>query len=324
MAMAEAVVGDDVFGEDETVNTLQEEVAQLLGKAAGLFVPSGTMGNQLAIKSHTQPGDEIICEADSHIRRYEAAGAAFHSQAQLFPIEGELGVLSADQVEAAINSDNVHLPPTGLIVLENTHNQAGGTIFPLEGIVAIRGVAEHAHLPMHLDGARLLNAVVATGIPADEWAANFDSVSICFSKGLGAPVGSVLCGSRAFIETAHRYRKLFGGGMRQVGIIAAGALFALRHNIENLERDHEHAQQLAEELVNCEAVRLDMANVHTNIIIFGIDPQFATAKAVEARLGAAGVLAFALGPDTVRLVTHSDLTDHDIDQARQAFRKVFA
>ncbi|UCD38674.1 MAG: low-specificity L-threonine aldolase [Fidelibacterota bacterium] len=321
-AMAQAEVGDDVFGEDPTVVVLEEEVARLLGKEAGLFVPSGTMSNQIAIKAHTYPGDEVICEQGAHIMNYEAGGPAFHSQVQLHPLQGELGVFTAGQVEAAIRPDNVHMPPSRLVSVENTHNKAGGTIFPLEEIHHIAAVATSHNLHMHMDGARLMNAVVATGIPAEEWAAPFNSVSLCLSKGLGAPVGSVLCGDRDFIRRSHRYRKIFGGGMRQVGIIAAGGLYALHNHVDDLQKDHQRAQQLATVLVQLPGVSINPDAVHTNIVIFNLDEERGTAAQVEHRLQAEGVLCLALGKQMIRLVTHRDLTDEDITHANRAFQKV--
>ncbi|MFB0515576.1 MAG: low-specificity L-threonine aldolase [Candidatus Neomarinimicrobiota bacterium] len=321
-AMAQAKVGDDVFGEDPTVIELQEEVARLLGQEAGLFVPSGTMSNQIAIKAHTQPGDEVICEAGAHIMNYEAGGPAFHSQVQLNPIQGRLGVFTAEQVEELIRAPNVHMPPTRLVCIENTHNSAGGTIFPLEEIGRIAEVVRKHGLVMHLDGARLMNAVVATGIPAHEWAKAFDSVTLCLSKGLGAPVGSVVCGSRAFIERAHRYRKLFGGGMRQVGIIAAGGLYAIRNHVADLARDHQRARRLAEALSGIAGVTINPDEVHTNIVFFRVAEQKGSGAGVEARLQAEGILCLALARQKIRLVTHRDLTDEDIDNAIQAFQKV--
>jgi threonine aldolase len=323
-AIAEAEVGDDVFGEDPTVLELQIEVARLMGKEAGLFVPSGTMSNQIAIKAHTQPGDEVICEQGAHIMNYEAGGPAFHSQVQLNPIQGDQGVIRSEQVEAAIRPDNVHMPSTRLISIENTHNKAGGTIFPLEEIHRIAEVASSHNLAMHMDGARLMNAVVATGIPAERWAAPFDSVSLCLSKGLGAPIGSVLCGSGDFIRRAHRYRKIFGGGMRQVGIIAAGGLYALRHHVDDLARDHQAAQELATFLCRLPGITLSPEDVHTNIIIFTLDEMIGTANEVENRLKEKGVLCLALGKQAIRLVTHRNLTDENITNAIQAFQKVLS
>ena len=321
-AMAEAKVGDDVFGEDPTVNELQTEVAQLLGMQAGLYVPSGTMGNQIAIKAHTQPGDEVICEAGAHIMNYESGGPAFHSQVQLSPIPSRLGVFTAEQVAAVIRPRNVHMPRTTLVAIENTHNRAGGSIFPLDEIHRISKVARSHNLRMHMDGARLMNAVVATGVPASEWAAPFDSVTICLSKGLGAPVGSVLCGSEEFIQRAHRFRKMFGGGMREAGIIAAGALFALRNHVTDLADDHRRAKVLAEGLSRLPGVNIDLADVHTNIVILVVDEARGTGADLEAKLKAAGVLCFAVAADKLRLVLHRDLTDTDVEDALGAFRKV--
>ncbi|UCD38001.1 MAG: aminotransferase class I/II-fold pyridoxal phosphate-dependent enzyme [Fidelibacterota bacterium] len=323
-AIAEAEVGDDVFGEDPTVLELQAEVARLLGKEAGLFVPSGTMSNQIAIKSHTQPGDEVICEIGAHILNYEAGGPAFHSQVQLNPIHGRLGIFTAEQVEELIRPQNVHMPTTRLISIENTHNKAGGTIFPLGEIHRIAETAATYKLRMHMDGARLMNAVVATGIPAAEWAAPFDSVSLCLSKGLGAPVGSVLCGSADFVQQAHRYRKLFGGGMRQVGILAAGGLYAVRNQVADLAQDHQRAKRLAEALSELPSVRLNPDEVHTNIVILGVSEESGTGVAIEERLGKEGVQCLALSKQQIRLVTHRDLTDGDIDNAIRAFRKVLS
>ncbi len=322
--MAQAAVGDDVFGEDPTVLELQAETARLLGKGAGLYVPSGTMSNQVAIKTHTDPADEVICEVGAHIMNYESGGPAFHSQVQLQPLQGKLGVFTAEQVEEVIRPRNVHQPPTRLIAVENTHNRAGGTIFPLEEIQRIHDVAKRHGIQMHLDGARLLNAVVATGIPAAEWAAPFDSVSICLSKGLGAPVGSVLCGSETFIERAHRYRKLFGGGMRQAGIIAAGGLYALRHHVDDLQLDHERARKLAQTLNSLPGVAVNPDEVHTNIVVFVVADQKGSGAEIEVRLKQAGLLCLAVARQKIRLVTYRDLTDTDIDQAVQIFQKVLA
>ena len=322
-AMANAEVGDDVFGEDPTVIRLQEAVARLLGKEAGLYVPSGTMSNQIAIKTHTQPGDEVICEYGAHIMNYESGGPAFHSQVQLHPLHGRLGVFTAEQVEEAIRPHNAHTPPTRLITIENTHNRAGGTIFPLDEILKIKELARAHDLQMHLDGARLLHAVVATGIPADEWAAPFESVSLCLSKGLGAPVGSVLAGSREFVDRAHRYRKLFGGGMRQAGIIAAGGLFALDSNIGDLARDHDHAQRIARTLAGLPGIAIDPTEVHTNIIIFEVQDSRGSGAQVEQQLRQAGLAGLAFARQKVRLVTHRDLSAADIDRTISILKKVF-
>src|SRR5437588_2722609 len=233
-AMQAAEVGDDVFNEDPTVNRLQERVAALLGKEAALFVPSGTMSNQICIKAHTQPGDELLCEAACHIYNSEAGGPAVLSGVTCRTLEGDYGILDVTQLEGKIRPDNEHLVRTRLVCLENTHNRGGGRIFPIEKIQAISAWAHEHGLIMHLDGARLWNAVVASGIPAAEWASHFDSVSVCFSKGLGAPIGSALAGPREFVARARRIRKLFGGGMRQAGVAASAALYAVEHHIRRL------------------------------------------------------------------------------------------
>jgi len=230
-AIAEAEVGDDVFGEDPTVNTLQKKVAEILGKEASLFVPSGTMANQLAIKSHTQPGDEVIIEATSHPYNFESGASAALSGIQFYCLKGVRGILDASQIEEAIRPNDHHFPVTRLICLENTHNRGGGAIYPLEKIAEISQLAKSKNLLLHLDGARLWNASVATGIKPQEYARWVDSVSVCLSKGLGAPIGSLVAGTKPFIDRVHRFRKMFGGGMRQVGIIAAAGLYALGHHI---------------------------------------------------------------------------------------------
>ena len=321
-AMATAEVGDDVFGEDPTVKELQAEVAQLLGKEAGLYVPSGTMANQIAIKGHTDPADEVICERGAHLMNYESGGPAFHSQVQLQPLQGRLGVFSAEQVEGAIRPQNIHQPRTKLVAIENTHNMAGGTIFPLEEIHRIHEVAQRHNLKLHMDGARLLNAVVATGIPAADWAAPFDSVSICLSKGLGAPVGSVLCGSAAFIDRALQLRKLFGGGMRQAGIIAAGGLYAIRHHVDDLKLANAWASTLAAGLGAIAGIQLNPADVHTNIVVLTVAAQWGTGAELQRQLHEAGLLCLTMAQEKVRLVTHRDLRESDIQKALKIFKKV--
>ncbi len=322
-AIARAEVGDDVFGEDPTVNRLQEEVASLLGKERGLFVASGTMANQIAVNAHTQPGEEVILEANSHIFYYEAGGAALLSGVQLRPISTEDGILRSDQIENGVRPENVHFPPTSLICLENTLNRAGGKVFPIDEIKRIREVADKYNLKLHLDGARLWNASVATGIPLDEYAKYFDSVSVCFSKGLGAPVGSLLAGSEEFINRAHRYRKIYGGGMRQAGIIAAGALYAVRNNVRRLAEDHENARTLAEGVASLPGISIDMDSVQTNIIIMKIErAKYNSIRIVEA-LKKRGVLILAVGPDTLRAVTHLDVSKKEIKYAVRAFQEVF-
>jgi threonine aldolase len=320
--MAEAEVGDDVFGDDPTVNRLQDHVAELLGKEAGLFVASGTMGNQVCIRSLTSPGDEVILESEAHIFYYEAGAPAMLSGVQLRTVAGARGVITADQIATVIRGEDVHFPPTRLICLENTHNRAGGTVFPIEEIRRIHKLAKSRNILMHLDGARLWNASVATGIPLSDWAQLFDSVTVCFSKGLGAPVGSLIAGDREFVRTARKTRKRFGGGMRQAGIIAAGALWAVEHNIGRLAEDHENAKRLARALANIPGVSVDLESVHTNIVFIRLSGRTSDAPALADRLKKAGVFVLALGPDQIRAVTHLEVSRQDIEQAIQIFAKV--
>ncbi len=322
-AMAEAEVGDDVLGDDPTVNQLQETVAAMLGKETGLFVPSGTMANQLSIKTHTQPGDEVICEAGAHVFIFEAGAPAFLSGVQMRPITGKYGTMAVEDIEAAIRPRNVHHPISRLICLENTHNRAGGTIIPIERIREIHDVANQAGLKMHLDGARLWNAHVATGISLAEYAQYFDSVSVCFSKGLGAPVGSLIAGSRDFIVGAHRYRKIVGGGMRQAGIIAAGALYAVKNHIPRLAEDNENARRLAESLFKIDGVEVDLDSVQTNILYFSISKEHGTAEDIVARFRQQGILMMSLSPQGIRAVTHLDVSKGNIDQVIACLPEIF-
>jgi len=322
-AMAQAEVGDDVFGEDPTVNRLQEVAARLLGKEAALFVPSGTMANQLAVHLHTQPGDEMIVEAGAHVVRYEGGAAAALSGVQTCWLSGSRGILQPEQIEAAIRPPEYHNPPTSLISLENTHNRGGGSIYPLDTIVAIRKLAEPRGIPMHLDGARLFNAVVATRITAAEYARHFETVSFCLSKGLGAPVGSLICADAERIVKLRRLRKMFGGGMRQAGILAAAGLYALEHNIPRLADDHLHAKQLAEALVGLPGVRVNPQDVETNIVVFDIRDTHRTANEVLAQLKAEGLLLVAFDATTLRAVTHLDVSGDQIEEACAIFKKIF-
>lgn len=322
-AMAEAEVGDDVFGEDPTVNKLQERVAGKLGKEAALFVASGSMGNQIAINCHTRPGDEVICEANCHSFNYEGGGPALLSGVQMRPVPGVRGAITAAQIEEAIRPPDHHFPQTRLVVLENTHNRAGGAIFPIEEMERIRALAERKNLRMHLDGARLWNAHIATGIPLDKYAGFFDSVSVCLSKGLGAPVGSVLVGSKAFIDEAHRYRKIYGGGMRQAGILAAAGLYALDNHLHRLADDHLRARQLAECLASFPNVSVDFDACKTNIVIATFKSDFNTAEFV-AKLKERGVLAIAFAKDRVRFVTHLDVSEEDVKSAIAVLRQILS
>jgi threonine aldolase len=320
-AMDKAEVGDDVFNEDPTVNRLQERVASLLGKEAALFVPSGTMSNQICIKAHTQPGDELFCEATCHVYNYEAGGPAVLSGVTCRTIEGDYGILDVSQLDSKIRPVNDHLVRTRLVALENTHNRGGGRVFPIEKIQAISAWAHENSLLMHLDGARLWNASVATGVPLAEWARHFDSVSVCFSKGLGAPIGSALAGTADFVTRARRIRKLFGGGMRQVGVAAAGALYAVENHIDRLADDHRNARVIAQAIADTPGLRLDPPDVDTNLIWFEVDPDAGTAKELAAALKQRGVLVHAAGPQTVRACTHLDVSAAQAERAAEALRQ---
>jgi threonine aldolase len=319
-AMRDAEVGDDVFGDDPTVNRLQEKLAALLGKESALFVPSGTMSNQICVKAHTQPGDELLCEAGCHIYNYEAGGPAVLSGVMCRTIPGDYGILDVTQLEDKIRGDNEHLVRTRLVCLENTHNRGGGRVYPLEKIEAISTWARQHGLALHLDGARLWNAIVATGIPAQQWARHFDSVSVCFSKGLGAPVGSALAGSRDFVARGRRIRKLFGGGMRQVGVLASAALYALEHHVERLAEDHKNAQVIGRAIADTPGLRLDPPEVETNLVWFQVEPEIGTAKDVAALLKQRGVLVHAAGPQMLRACTHLDVSAAQAERAAEVIR----
>lgn len=321
-AIARAAVGDDIYGEDPTVNLLQKRVAELLGKETALFVPSGTMSNQLAVKVHTQPGQEVICEENCHIYNYEAGAPAFLSGVQMHPLTGEYGVLAPEAVAAAIRPANLHSPPTALICLENTHNRAGGTIYPLENIAGISRLTGQQGIRLHLDGARLLNAVVETGIPAKDYASYFDSVSLCFSKGLGAPVGSALAGKAEFIEKARKYRKIFGGGMRQAGILAAACLYALDHNVNRLKEDHANARLLAEGLKKVPGIFIDRKQVQTNMVMIYVRHSRYDSVSLSEEIRKRGLAANAVDRERIRAVTHLDITRDQILEAVDIFTEI--
>ncbi len=322
-AMAEAEVGDDVYGEDPTVNRLQEMAAAMLSKRFALFVPSGTMANQLAIRSQTQPGQEVIVEGTSHVVRYEQGAAGALAGVQLHWVPGERGIITAEQVEAAIRPKDPHSIPTGLICLENTHNAGGGTIYPLSTIEKIRAVAVKHGIPMHLDGARLMNAVAATTIPPASYAQHFETVSICLSKGLGAPAGSLLISSdQHLIERARRFRRMYGGAMRQAGILAAAGIYALEHHVARLTEDHANAKKLARLLQHIPSVRIAPQHVETNIVIFDVVGDRRTPAEIVAALKQEGVLINAIGGLSYRAVTHLNVTAKQIDEAGAAFTKV--
>lgn len=320
-AMASAEVGDDVFAEDPTVLKLEQKVAQMLGKEAALYVPSGTMSNQICVKAHTVPGDEILCDANCHVYVYEVGGPAVLSGVTCRTIEGDSGILDLAQLEDKIRPADQHLVRTRMVCLENTHNRGGGKIYPIDKIAAISQWAHKHGLIMHLDGARLWNAIVATGIPGTEWGKHFDSLSVCFSKGLGAPVGSAVVGTREFITRCKKIRKLFGGGMRQAGVIAAGALYALENNVQRLADDHRHAQILAETIAATPGLRLTPPQVETNLVWFHIDKDLGSAKELTANLKEQGILVHAAGPQTVRMCTHLDVSAAQVERAADALKK---
>lgn len=306
-AMVTAEVGDDVFNEDPTVNNLEALTAEMFGMESALFCPSGTMTNQIAIKCHTQPGDEVICEKLSHVYIYEGGGIAFNSGSQVKAINGDRGRISADQVLEAINSEDIHKPISKVVSLENTTNRGGGCCYKFTDIQKIKEVCLVNNLKLHLDGARLFNALVATGETTKQYGEIFDSISLCLSKGLGAPVGSVLIGDTDFIKKARRIRKVFGGGMRQAGYLAAAGIYALEHNIERLALDHLHAKKIAEALLKKEFTG-KMLPVETNIIIFEVI-KFYTAKTLTEAFGKFNILVMPISSNQIRLVLHLDISE---------------
>ncbi len=318
--MANAEVGDDVFGEDPTVNRLQDKVADLLEKEAALYVPSGTMSNQLALKTHTNPGDEVIVEKDSHIFNYETAAPSLLSGVQLNPIPGTRGLMTADAVEEAIRPDVYYMMPTRLVCVENTHNRGGGSIYPMKLIDEIEDVVVRHKLKYHLDGARLWNASIATGIKVSDYAKRFDSVSVCLSKGLGAPVGSLLTGTKEYISRAHRFRKIFGGGMRQAGVLAAAGLYAIEHNVQRLAEDHGKAKTFARILIESPFYDLNLDHVETNIVIFGIKSPM-TVNRFISDLKSLGVLLSAGSAGKLRAVMHLDVSMGDVKKAAEILAK---
>ncbi len=311
-AMAEAIVGDDMFSEDPTVNALEERFAQLTGHQAALFVPSGTMANQLAIRSHTQPGDELITHPDSHIVHYETGAVAALSGVTARFAHGPNGTFDADQLISLIQPDNVHCGITRLVTLENTHNRSGGCVWPVATLHQVIDAAHQHSLCVHIDGARIWNAAVATNTPVRDLANQADTISACLSKGLGCPVGSLLAGKKPIIDRARHFRKMFGGAMRQAGILAAAGLYALDHHIDRLADDHANAQRLAQALANMPGIHVDPTTVQTNLVYFAIDPGLCSASQLVTRMSQAGVLVFADGPQRIRAVTHLDVSDEDI------------
>jgi threonine aldolase len=320
--MAEAEVGDEQKGEDPTVNRLQDMVAALLGKEAAIYLPSGTMCNEISFATWARTGDEMIVHRDSHPVHFEVGGPAYLARMMLYPLDGPRGMFTAAQVEEAIRPDSPHYPRSRIVEIENTHNMGGGSIWPLAQLQAVCAMAHRYGLVTHLDGARLLNAVVATGISAATYAEPFDSAWIDLSKGLGCPVGAVLAGSAAFIKEARRLKHLFGGAMRQAGIIAAAGVYALEHHVARLAEDHAHARRLAQALAELPQVSLNPADVETNIVIFEVGSTGRTAKAIGEQLEKEGVRVSVMGRTKLRAVTHLDISRQDIERAIEVFRGV--
>jgi threonine aldolase len=321
-AMAEAEVGDDVLDGDPTVRRLEQAAARWLGKERALFVPSGTMANQVAIGCWTRPGDELIAERGAHLLCYEAGATGYLHGVQAITLEGQAGALEPQAVRRAIRPDYVHCPRTALICVEQTHMGSGGRVVPLEALAAVRAVASEAGLPVHMDGARLANAVVASGIPAAEWAAQADSVSLCFSKGLGAPVGSIVAGDAAFAARALVVRKRLGGWMRQAGIVAAGALYALEHHVERLAEDHALARDLAARLDGLQGLVAAPRRIDTNLVLCRVEhPDWDAPRLVQALAGE-GVRVLPLASDTLRFMTHLDVGPADVEHAVAALARI--
>ena len=322
-AMASASVGDDVFGDDPTVIRLEERVAELLGKEAAVYVPSGTMANQIALRVHTRSGDRVVMDAESHIQVHESGAPASLAGVTIVPLESDRGVFTAGQLIDAAPGPSPEFPPglfdpTTLVTMENTHNEAGGTVWPLESMRSVSAAARDLGLAVHLDGARLWNATAATDVHLDQYAATADTVNVCFSKGLGAPIGSALVGPRDLIDRGRWFKKMYGGGFRQAGIIAAGALYALEHNRERLVDDHTNARRFAEAAAALDGISVDLASVQTNLVYFDV----AEASHFAERLRSAGVNTLALGSARIRAVFHLDVSDTEATRAIEVLREV--
>ncbi len=318
--MLEAEVGDDVFGEDPTVQKLEKKLADMLGMEAGLFCPSGTMTNQIAIKTHTQPGDEVICEALSHVFYYEGGGIAFHSGCQPHVLEGNYGRITAEQIQKVIRIDDIHQPISRLVCLENTANRGGGACYEFQEILKIQKVCEQNHLAFHLDGARLFNAIVAQNENPLDYGKVFDSISICLSKGLGAPVGSVLLGKKDFIKRAKRFRKLMGGGMRQAGYLAAAGIYAIENNIQRLSIDHKHAKIISDTLSKSSFVK-EIFPVQTNIILFEVKTDIHPLEII-LKLREHQILCLPVGERHIRMVTHLNVTELMVEKVVDVLKKL--
>jgi len=325
-AMLHAELGDDVFGDDPSVRALEEKTAAMLGKEAALFVPTGTMGNQICIRAHTQPGDEMICSDNAHIYIYEGGGFAALSGLSVACVKNESGIMKPSDVKAAIRAEGSlsHYPETSLICLENTANRGGGTYYSLEAIQDIGAIARERDLAYHLDGARMFNAVIASGISAKDMVAPFDSVSLCLSKALGCPVGSMIVGSRTFINRCHRFRKMFGGGMRQAGILAAAGSYALDHHIERLADDHARAKNLAEALSTVDGYAVNLESVKSNMVYVDVTKEGRSAPELVEALAKDGIMITAVNDETIRAVTHLQIDDVGIEAAIGGFKKFVA
>ncbi len=319
-AISNAEVGDDVFGEDPTVKKLQDKCAEISGKDKALYVTTGCLGNQLAIKGHTKQGDEVICESESHIFHYETSAPSIISNVQLHTVKGINGVMNPEDIKASVRTSEYYFPKTALICLENTHNRAGGTIQPLENLKEIYGFAKDNGIKLHIDGARIFNAAAATGITLKEYANYCDSISFCFSKGLGAPVGSVLCGEKDFIDTTHKWRKILGGGMRQSGIIAAAALYALENNVTRLKDDHEKAKYFAEEISKIDGFNVNLDNVQTNIVVFSYSKK--SKKDLINLLESNGVRISSGSYENLRAVFHLDVTFEEVKKSIEIIKNI--
>jgi threonine aldolase len=321
-AMASAEVGDDVYGEDPTINRLEARAAEIFGREAAIFVPSGTMGNQIAIKLHTRPGQEILCEERGHIFNWEMAMLSWFSGCVVRPIAAPLGILSWDMLAPKISPSTYYVAQTGLISLENTHNMAGGTVTPIAAMEEICQRAHERNLPVHLDGARVFNAATFLGKPVSELTRSFDSVMFCLSKGLGAPVGSLLVGSKELIGRARSVRKALGGGMRQAGILAAAGLIALEQGPARLHEDHANARLLAEGVADIPGIEVDLATVQTNIVIFDVSGTGKTSTEITAALKEQGVLVGTVNPQLIRFVTHLNVSEAQCERALSGLRSI--
>ena len=323
-AMAEAEVGDDVFGDDPTVNALQERSAEIFGKEAGLFVPTGSMGNQVCLGALAKAGEEVVCEAGAHFLHYEGGSVSAHLGLMMRPLPGDAGVIGAEAVAGAIREGNEHNPHTAVVAIENTHNAAGGRVFPLATAQAISEVCREKNVSMHIDGARIFNAQAATGTPVKEWAVLADTVTFCFSKGLGAPVGSMVVGDADVIAVARRLRKRLGGGMRQVGVIAAAARVSLETGPDRLHEDQANARLLAEGLAELHPEAVDLSGVETNMVYLNLAPFDTTGAEVAAKLREKGILTLGQGDQLMRLVTHRDVTKADCEKALKVLSSVLS